>query len=91
MVDEAALAAALSGGVIAGAGLDVYAEEPAVPPELLKLDNVVLLPHLGSATRETREAMGMRVFENVEAFAAGRSPPDLVLAGPGVEEADAVV
>ena len=78
LVDEAALAEALAHGVIAGAGLDVYSEEPAVHPALLGLDNVVLLPHLGSATRETREAMGMRVFENVAAFAAGRTPPDVV-------------
>lgn len=78
VVDEAALAEALTNGVIAGAGLDVFADEPAVHPALLGLDNAVLLPHLGSATRETREAMGLRVFENVAAFAAGRSPPDLV-------------
>jgi lactate dehydrogenase-like 2-hydroxyacid dehydrogenase len=49
-----------------------------VHPALFGLDKVVLLPHLGSATRETREAMGMRVFENVAAFAAGRTPPDVV-------------
>jgi lactate dehydrogenase-like 2-hydroxyacid dehydrogenase len=79
VVDEPALAEALENGAIAGAGLDVYAQEPAVHPALLGLDNVVLLPHLGSATRETREAMGMRVFENVAAFAAGRKPPDLVV------------
>lgn len=78
VVDEAALAAALASGVIAGAGLDVYAGEPAVHPALLALDKVVLLPHLGSATRDTREAMGLRVFDNVAAFAAGRTPPDLV-------------
>lgn len=79
VVDEAALAEALANGAIAGAGLDVYAGEPAVHPALLRLDNVVLLPHLGSATRETREAMGLRVFENVAAFAAGHRPPDLVV------------
>jgi lactate dehydrogenase-like 2-hydroxyacid dehydrogenase len=79
VVDEAALAEALANGVIAGAGLDVYAEEPVVNPRLLGLENVVLLPHLGSATRETREAMGMRVFENVLAFAEGRTPPDRVV------------
>jgi lactate dehydrogenase-like 2-hydroxyacid dehydrogenase len=79
VVDEAALAEALATGVIAGAGLDVYADEPAVPPALRRLDNVVLLPHLGSATRETREAMGLRVFDNVAAFAAGRTPPDVVV------------
>jgi glyoxylate reductase len=79
VVDEGALAEALRAGVIAGAGLDVYAEEPRVHPGLLELENVALLPHLGSATRETREAMGMRVFENVAAFAAGMTPPDLVV------------
>jgi lactate dehydrogenase-like 2-hydroxyacid dehydrogenase len=78
VVDEPALAEALAAGVIAGAGLDVYAEEPKVHPALLELENVALLPHLGSATLETREAMGMRVFDNVAAFAAGRTPPDLV-------------
>jgi lactate dehydrogenase-like 2-hydroxyacid dehydrogenase len=78
VVDEQALAEALARGVIAGAGLDVYAEEPQVHPALIGLESVTLLPHLGSATLETREAMGMRVFDNVAAFAAGRTPPDLV-------------
>ena len=59
VVDEAALAAALRDGTIAGAGLDVYEHEPEVTEALLELENVVLAPHLGSATRETREAMGM--------------------------------
>lgn len=81
VLDEAALAQALARGAIAGAGLDVYAEEPCAPPALLSLENVVLLPHLGSATRETREAMGMRVFENLVAYAAGRTPPDVVVRG----------
>ncbi|HSR71529.1 MAG TPA: NAD(P)-dependent oxidoreductase, partial [Kiloniellales bacterium] len=78
VVDEAALVAALREGRIAGAGLDVFAEEPKVPPALLELENVVLLPHLGSATRETRAAMGFRVIENAEAFFAGREPRDRV-------------
>lgn len=78
VVDEDALAAALRSGTIAGAGLDVFAEEPKVTEALLGLDNVVLLPHLGSATRETRVAMGMRVIENAEAFFAGRPPRDRV-------------
>ncbi len=61
MVDEAALVAALTEKRIAAAGLDVYEEEPRVHPGLLSLENAVLLPHLGSATVETRTAMGMRV------------------------------
>ncbi len=79
VVDEAALVEALSQRRIAGAGLDVYEEEPKVHPGLLALDNVVLLPHLGSATRETRTAMGMRVAENLEAFFAGRPLRDPVV------------
>lgn len=78
LVDEAALAAALREGRLAGAGLDVFREEPAVPRELVGLDNVVLLPHLGSATIETRTAMGMRVVENLRAFFSGRPVPDPV-------------
>lgn len=78
VVDEAALAQALRTGRIAGAGLDVYELEPQVHPELLQLENVVLLPHLGSATSETRIAMGMRVLDNLRAFFAGRPPPDQV-------------
>jgi glyoxylate reductase len=78
VVDEAALVAALQTGVIAGAGLDVYEEEPKVHPGLLALENVTLLPHLGSATRETRDAMGHRVVDNLDAFFAGREPPDRV-------------
>ena len=76
VVDEAALAAALAAGEIAGAGLDVFEKEPAVTPALLEMENVVLLPHLGSATRETRKAMGMRVVENIEAFFNGETPRD---------------
>ncbi len=78
IVDEAALAEALAEGVIAGAGLDVFEAEPAVTPALLDMENVVLLPHLGSATRETRVAMGMRVIDNARAFFAGETPPDRV-------------
>ena len=77
VVDEAALAEALGQGVIAGAGLDVYEAEPKIHPGLLALDNVVLLPHLGSGTDATREAMGLRVLDNLKAFFAGKSPPDL--------------
>ncbi len=78
VVDEAALVKALSDGQIAGAGLDVFAKEPAAAPALLEMENVVLLPHLGSATRETRAAMGHRVIENAEAFFAGNEPRDRV-------------
>jgi lactate dehydrogenase-like 2-hydroxyacid dehydrogenase len=78
VVDEAALAAALKAGRIAGAGLDVYEAEPIVNPELMALDNVVLLPHLGSATQQSRTAMGMKVADNLDAFFDGREPPDRV-------------
>lgn len=78
VVDEAALAAALRRGRLAGAALDVFEAEPQVHPDLLGLENVVLLPHLGSATAETRIAMGMRVLENLRSFFAGRPPPDLL-------------
>ena len=76
VIDEAALVTALENGEIAGAGLDVFENEPAVHPGLLKMENVVLLPHLGSATQETRKAMGMRVVENIDAFFAGQTPRD---------------
>jgi lactate dehydrogenase-like 2-hydroxyacid dehydrogenase len=78
VVDEAALAEALRNRVIAGAGLDVYEHEPRVPEAFIGLENVVLLPHLGSATLETRVAMGMRVAENLERFFAGLAPADRV-------------
>ncbi|MGZ4400413.1 MAG: 2-hydroxyacid dehydrogenase [Gaiellaceae bacterium] len=74
VVDEAALVDALRSGTIAGAGLDVYEHEPAVHPGLLELENVVLLPHLGSATRETREAMGVLAARNVIAVLDGEAP-----------------
>jgi len=78
VVDQDALIAVLREGRIAAAGLDVYRDEPAVPDALCQLDNVVLLPHLGSATRETRAAMALRALGNVDAVAAGATPPDLV-------------
>jgi lactate dehydrogenase-like 2-hydroxyacid dehydrogenase len=78
VVDEKALIQALKDGTIAAAGLDVYEFEPKVSEELLTLENVVLLPHLGSASRETRVAMGMRVIDNVTAFFAGKTPGDRV-------------
>lgn len=78
VVDEAALAAALADRRIAAAGLDVYEQEPRIHPGLLPLENAVLLPHLGSATTETRTAMGMRVAENLDAFFNGRPLRDPV-------------
>jgi len=75
VVDEAALAEALREGVIAGAGLDVFEREPEVHPGLLDLDNAVLVPHLGSATVETRTAMAVLAAENVLAVLGGREPP----------------
>jgi lactate dehydrogenase-like 2-hydroxyacid dehydrogenase len=79
VVDEAALVEALKSGAIAGAGLDVYEQEPKMSPELLALENVVLLPHLGSATRETRIAMGMRALENLRLFFNGAPLRDRVV------------
>lgn len=78
VIDQQALVEALESGVIAGAGLDVYDGEPAVPATLTSLDNIVLLPHLGSATEETRVAMGMRAVDNLTAFFEGRAVPDRV-------------
>jgi lactate dehydrogenase-like 2-hydroxyacid dehydrogenase len=78
LVDEAALVAALQQGTIAGAGLDVFEREPTVTPALLTMENVVLLPHLGSATKETRVAMGLRALANLSAFFAGATPRDRV-------------
>lgn len=75
IVDEAALAVALRDGTIAGAGLDVYEREPRVEPELLELDNAVLIPHLGSATVETRTAMAVLAAENALAVLGGENPP----------------
>jgi lactate dehydrogenase-like 2-hydroxyacid dehydrogenase len=79
VVDEAALVEALIAKRIAAAGLDVYEEEPRVHPGLTALENVVLLPHLGSATVETRTAMGMRVAQNLEAYFSGRPLHDTVV------------
>ena len=78
VVDEAALAGALMAGAIGGAGLDVFEKEPAITPSLLDCPNLVMLPHLGSATRATREAMGFRAMENVVDFFEGRAPRDRV-------------
>jgi lactate dehydrogenase-like 2-hydroxyacid dehydrogenase len=78
VVDEGALADALSRRVIAAAGLDVYEAEPTVHPLLSKLENVVLLPHLGSATIQTRTAMGMQAADNLDAFFSGNTLPNRV-------------
>lgn len=78
VVDENDLIAALRAGTIAGAGLDVFEKEPVVPEALKVMENVVLLPHLGSATMETRVAMGMRALDNLEAFFGGTAPRDRV-------------
>lgn len=83
VLDETALARALKEGWIMGAGLDVYEREfpypdPGPIPELLKLPNVVCLPHIGSAARETREEMAMRTVDNIEALIQGKRPPDLL-------------
>jgi lactate dehydrogenase-like 2-hydroxyacid dehydrogenase len=79
VVDEAALVEALTAKRIAGAGLDVFEREPEVSTALLGMENVVLLPHLGSATQETRVAMGMRALENLRLFFAGKPLRDRVV------------
>ena len=88
MVDEAALVEALQSGRIAGAGLDVFENEPRVHPALLTLANVVMTPHVGSATSETRLAMAMLAADNLLAGLEGRRPPNLVNpeAWPGKKE-----
>lgn len=78
VVDEAALIAALERGEFAGAGLDVYEHEPKVPEALRAMNNVTLLPHLGTAALEVREAMGLMAVENLRVALAGETPPNLV-------------
>lgn len=80
VVDESAMISCLEAGKFAGAGLDVYADEPDVPEALRALRNVVLLPHIGSATIEGRDAMGDKVLINIQTFIDGHTPPDRVLA-----------
>jgi len=82
VVDEAALIAALRSRKILAAGLDVYATEPQINPAFLELDNVTLLPHVGSASHHTRNAMGQLVVDNLAAFAAGRPPKTPVAETP---------
>jgi glyoxylate reductase len=79
VIDEAALSNMLARGEIAGAGLDVFEHEPAINPKLLKLPNVVLLPHMGSATVEGRIDMGEKVIINIKTFMDGHKPPDRVI------------
>ncbi len=79
VIDEAALAKALKTGKLAGAGLDVFEREPAVNPDLVGLPNVILLPHMGSATVEGRVEMGEKVIINIKTFADGHRPPDRVI------------
>jgi glyoxylate reductase len=78
VIDEAALAGALREGEIFAAGLDVFEKEPEVHPDLLELENAVVIPHLGSATVETRDAMGLLAAENLLAGLEGRRPPTLL-------------
>ena len=79
VIDENALARMLIDGALAGAGLDVFEHEPAVNSKLVKLENVILLPHLSSATHEGRADMGEKVLINIKTFADGHKPPDRVL------------
>jgi glyoxylate reductase len=79
VIDENALTRMLVAGEIAGAGLDVFENEPAINPKLVALDNVVLLPHMGSATYEGRIEMGEKVIVNIKTFADGHKPPDRVI------------
>jgi glyoxylate reductase len=78
MVDEKALVRAIQRGTIAGAGLDVFENEPAVEPELLSMENVVLLPHIGSASQQTRTHMATMASENIVAHARGQRPPNIL-------------
>ena len=79
VIDEAAMADMLAAGELGGAGLDVYEHEPVVNPKLLRLPNVVLLPHMSSATIEGRIDMGEKVMINIQTFLDGHRPPDRVI------------
>lgn len=81
IVDEEALVVALEGGMLAGAGLDVWQHEPEIDPRLLALPNVVMTPHMGSATYEGRMATGDKVVANIRMWADGHRPTDQVLEG----------
>ncbi|MCB1757874.1 MAG: D-glycerate dehydrogenase, partial [Gammaproteobacteria bacterium] len=76
VIDDDALIAALSSGKLFAAGLDVFNGEPAIDPRYRELDNTFLLPHIGSATVETRDAMGFRALDNLDAITAGQEPRD---------------
>ena len=78
LIDDEALQEALRSGHVAAAGLDVFNGEPDIPPGYREPDNTFLLPHIGSATRETRDAMGFRAMDNLDAIFAGREPGDRV-------------
>ncbi len=78
VIDDDALIAALKSGKLTAAGLDVYNNEPDIHPEYRQLSNVFLMPHIGSATKETRDAMGFRALDNLDAIFAGREPRDRV-------------
>jgi lactate dehydrogenase-like 2-hydroxyacid dehydrogenase len=78
IIDDDALIAALKSGKLAAAGLDVFNNEPDIHPEYRTLANTFLFPHIGSATRETRDAMGFRALDNLDAIVAGREPGDRV-------------
>ena len=82
-MDDNALIQALHSGRIAAAGLDVYEGEPHIPPEYRTLPNVCLLPHLGTATIETRIRIGMRALDNLDAALAGKTPEDLLTPADG--------
>jgi glyoxylate reductase len=79
VIDETAMANMLAEGQLAGAGLDVFEHEPAINPKLMKLPNVVLMPHMGSATVEARTEMGEKVIINIKTFLDGHRPPDRVI------------
>jgi glyoxylate reductase len=81
VIDENALVRMLSAGELAGAGLDVFEHEPAINPKLVEMENVVLLPHMGSATIEGRMDMGEKVIINIKTFVDGHAPPDRVIDG----------